>query len=330
VLEGRERGLALRAQAVLFRASHHSVQLELELGRRNVPFLKFGGLKFLEAAHVKDLLACLRWAANPRDRVSGLRVLLMVPGVGPKTATRALDRLAEASAPVAALAGFDEPAAARDDWRALVQLACVLRDRSAPWPAELALVRRWYEPQLRRLYEDAEVRAADLAALEHIAATYPSRERFLTELALDPPDATSDESGAPLRDEDYLILSTIHSAKGQEWGAVYVLNAADGCIPSDLATGTPAEIEEERRLLYVAMTRAKDALHVIVPQRFYVTQQSAVGDRHVYATRTRFIPDALTDLFEAVVWPTAEPCAERAPQPVAPIDIGAKLRGMWR
>ncbi|MDL1863404.1 ATP-dependent helicase [Betaproteobacteria bacterium PRO7] len=330
VLEGRERGLALRAQAVLFRASQHSMQLELELGRRNIPFVKFGGLKFLEAAHVKDLLACLRWAANPRDRVSGFRVLLMVPGVGPKTAARALDRLAEASDPVAALDGFEAPAATRDDWCALAGLARALRERTAAWPAELALVRRWYEPQLQRLYEDAEVRAADLAALEHIAGTYPSRERFLTELTLDPPDATSGEAGAPLRDEDYLTLSTIHSAKGQEWGAVYVLNAVDGCIPSDLATGTPAEIEEERRLLYVAMTRAKDALHVIVPQRFYVTQQSAGGDRHVYATRTRFIPNELTTLFEPVAWPAAEQCAARAPTAAVPIDLAAKLRGMWR
>ncbi len=331
VLENRERGLPLRAQAVLFRASHHSTQLELELGRRNIPFVKFGGLKFLEAAHVKDVLACLRWIENPRDRVSGLRVLLLLPGVGPKTAARALDRLAAASDPIAALGRFDPPAAARDEWRALVDLARALRERAAAWPAELALVRRWYEPHLQRLHEDAAVRAADLAALEHIAGTYPSRVRFLTELTLDPPEATSDEAGAPLRDEDYLTLSTIHSAKGQEWGAVYVLNAVDGCIPSDLATGTPEEIEEERRLLYVAMTRAKDALHVIVPQRFYVTQQAAGGDRHLYAMRTRFIPDALTALFEAVAWPAAEPdTAAAPPAQTASADLAARMRAMWR
>jgi DNA helicase-2/ATP-dependent DNA helicase PcrA len=331
VLDSRERGVKLRAQAVLFRSSHHSTQLELELGRRNVPFVKYGGLKFLEAAHVKDFLACLRWAANPRDRVSGFRVLLMLPGVGPKTAARALDLLADAPDPVAALGGFASPAATSDDWRALAELVRRLRANAAVWPAELALVRRWYEPHLQRMYEDAEIRAADLAALEHIGSTYPSRERFLTELTLDPPDATSGEPGSPLRDEDYLTLSTIHSAKGQEWGAVYVLNAVDGCIPSDLATGSPAEIEEERRLLYVAMTRAKDALHLIVPQRFYVTQQSGRGDRHVYATRTRFVPDELTRLFEATSWPKAQPDAATAPtQPPGVIDIAARLRGMWR
>ena len=185
--------------------------------------------------------------------------------------------------------------------------------RQAGWPAEIELARRWYEPHLERMHEDAATRQADLMQLEQIAAGYPSRERFLTELTLDPPDATSDQAGVPLLDEDYLILSTIHSAKGQEWKSVFVLNVVDGCIPSDLGTGTTAEIEEERRLLYVAMTRAKDHLHLVVPQRFFTHQQSATGDRHVYASRTRFIPSALLKLFERVSWPVAvaEPTAGR-------------------
>ena len=145
-----------------------------------------------------------------------------------------------------------------------------------------------------------------------LPAGYPSRERFLTELTLDPPDATSDEAGVPLQDEDYLILSTIHSAKGQEWKSVFVLNVVDGCIPSDLGTGTTAEIEEERRLLYVAMTRAKDDLHLVVPQRFFTHGQNAHGDRHVYASRTRFIPSALLKHFEAASWPVAAPGSARA------------------
>ena len=151
------------------------------------------------------------------------------------------------------------------------------------------------------MHEDAATRKADLIQLEQIAAGYPSRERFLTELTLDPPDATSDQAGVPLRDEDYLILSTIHSAKGQEWKSVFVLNVVDGCIPSDLGTGTTAEIEEERRLLYVAMTRAKDHLHLVVPQRFFTHQQSATGDRHVYAARTRFIPERAPEAVRAGV-----------------------------
>jgi ATP-dependent DNA helicase UvrD/PcrA len=206
-----------------------------------------------------------------------------------------------------------------------------LAQRAAGWPAELECVVRWYKPHLERIYEDAVVRAADLAELEQIAAGYPSRERFLTELTLDPPEATSDEAGAPLLDEDYLILSTIHSAKGQEWRAVFLLNAVDGCVPSDLATGTVEEIEEERRLLYVAMTRAKDQLDLIVPQRFYTHQQASRGDRHVYAARTRFIPASILLLFDQRSWPAApeqEAIASREPR--VRIDIGSRMRAMWR
>src|SRR5262249_11859730 len=254
----REHGIALKSQAVLFRASHHSGPLEIELTRRNIPFVKFGGLKFLEAAHVKDMLACLRFIENPRDRIAGFRVLLLLPGFGPATAARALDHVASADA--AALQAFAPPARAEDAWRPFAELARSLARQEAGWPAEFAQIRRWYEPHLERMHDDAHLRAADLVQLEQIAAPHPPREPFLTELTLNPPEATSDEASAPLLDEDFLILSTIHSAKGQEWRAVFVLNAVDGCIPSDLATGTPEEIEEERRLLYVAMTRAKDQL----------------------------------------------------------------------
>ena len=152
---------------------------------------------------------------------------------------------------------------------------------------------------------------SDLEALERIAASFPSRERFLSELALDPPDATSDEAGPPLRDEDYLILSTIHSAKGQEWRSVFVLNCVDGCIPSDLATGSSDEIEEERRLLYVAMTRARDELTLIVPQRFYVHGQPKYGDRSVFASRTRFLPPPLLKHFDRRTWPEAQAAPPR-------------------
>jgi DNA helicase-2/ATP-dependent DNA helicase PcrA len=199
------------------------------------------------------------------------------------------------------------------------------------WPAEIESVRHWYEPHLERIHEDAKVRLADLVQLEQIAAGFSSRERFLTELTLDPPDATSGEAGVPLLDEDYLILSTIHSAKGQEWKSVFVLNVVDGCMPIDLSTGTVEEIEEERRLLYVAMTRAKDELHLVMPQRFFVTQQTRGGDRHVYATRTRFIPSVIIGLFQQVIWPPAPSEAEgAAAMPRVPVDIAAKMRGMWK
>jgi DNA helicase-2/ATP-dependent DNA helicase PcrA len=175
------------------------------------------------------------------------------------------------------------------------------------------------------------MRRADLLQLEQIAAGYPSRERFLTELTLDPPDATSDQSGVPHLDEDYLNLSTIHSAKGQEWKSVFVLNVIDGCIPSDLGTGESREIEEERRLLYVAMTRTKDDLHLMLPQRFFTHGQNRMGDRHVYAARTRFIPDALVSLFQCTAWPlaTATPASAAASGSAPRLDVAARMRGMW-
>jgi len=203
--------------------------------------------------------------------------------------------------------------------------------RYSEWPVDLERARLWYEPHLERLHEDVVTRRADLIQLEQIASGYPSRERFLTELTLDPPDATSDQAGVPLLDEDYLILSTIHSAKGQEWKSVFVLNVVDGCIPSDLGTGTAEEIEEERRLLYVAMTRARDDLHLVVPQRFFSHGQSAYGDRHVYAARTRFIPDYLLGLFEGVAWPCVTPgLSPRGPTESIRIDVRARMRDMWR
>ena len=329
ILANRERGVALKAQAVLFRASHHSGALEVELTRRNIPFVKFGGLKFLEAAHIKDVLGFLRFAENVRDRVAGFRTLQLLPGIGPASAARALDGAAGRGDPARALAEFAPPAAAKADWPAFVEALRLVRGKAAGWPAELELICRWYAPHLARIHEDAGVRQADLAQLTQIAQSYPSRERFLTELTLDPPGATSGEASAPLFDEDYLILSTIHSAKGQEWNSVFLLNTVDGCIPADLATGTAAEIEEERRLLYVAMTRAKDQLHLIVPQRFYVHSQRSDGDRHLYAARTRFIPSAIVRHFATCTWPQAAAGNAAPAMPRAPVDIGARLRRMW-
>ncbi len=329
VLESRECGLALKSQAVLFRASHHSAALELELTRRNVPFVKFGGLKFLEAGHIKDVLAFLRFCENLRDRVAGFRALQILPGVGPATAGRALEAVAAGGDPAGELLAMSPPSAARADWPDFVDTLRLVRSGAAGWPAELDLVCRWYEPHLQRLHDNAAARQADLAQLAQIAHGYPNRERFLTELTLDPPGASSDEAGTPLLDEDYLILSTIHSAKGQEWTSVFVLNCVDGCIPADLATGTSAEIEEERRLLHVAMTRAKDHLHLIVPQRFYAHSQRSDGDRHMYAARSRFIPANILYLFERRTWPPAVTVPTAAPNASKPVDIAARLRRMW-
>jgi DNA helicase-2/ATP-dependent DNA helicase PcrA len=330
VLASRESGTALKQQAVLFRTSHHSGPLEVELTRRNIPFVKFGGLKFLDSAHVKDLLAMLRFAQNPRDRVAGFRLMLLLPGMGPASAQRALDAMAERTDPLAALLEMPTPPRSGEHWTGFVATLQVLRTGCAGWPADIEQARRWYEPHLERMHEDAPLRQADLLQLEQIAAGYPSRERFLTELTLDPPSATSDQAGVPHLDEDYLILSTIHSAKGQEWRSVFVLNVVDGCIPSDLGAGTTEEIEEERRLLYVAMTRAKDSLHCVLPQRFFVRGQSAFGDRHVYASRTRFIAPSLLELFECRTWPPAMATDRRDDARQIRLDVGARMRGMWR
>jgi len=330
VLENREAGIPLQAQAVLFRASHHSGPLEVELTRRNIPFVKFGGLKILEAAHIKDVLAFLRWAQNPCDRVAGFRTIQLLPGVGPKTATRLLDWVTKNDA-MQAIAGFAPPPAAIEHWSNFVETIHLLHGNSVGWPDGLELACRWYTPHLERIYDDAMMRQADLVQLAQIASSYPSRDHFLTELTLDPPGATSDKAGVPLLDEDYLILSTIHSAKGQEWRSVFVLNCVDGCIPSDLATGTTEEIEEERRLLYVAMTRAKDHLHLIVPQRFFSRQQRDNGAHHMYAARTRFIEASMLQCFAGVTWPVATKTIGGKPLPnKEPVNIGARLRGMWQ
>ena len=307
VLAQRETGVPLRRQAVLFRSSHHSDVLELELVRRNIPYVKYGGLRFLEAAHVKDLLALLRWADNPKNRIAAFRALQLLPGVGPATAQQAYTHYELGGWPT--LAPLDA---------ALAELLASLAQPEAPWAGQLARVREWYEPHLERIYEQAQVRAADLVQLERLAGNFASRETFLSELALDPPAASGDLAGSPQLDEDYLVLSTVHSAKGQEWDAVYVLNVSDGSFPSEFSTGSAALIEEERRLLYVAMTRAKRELDLIAPLKYYVTQQSRMGDRHVYGARSRFLTNAVMACLESRAW-------DEKPA----LDVATKLRAMW-
>lgn len=267
---------------------------------------------------------------NPRDRVSAFRVMQLLPGVGPTLAQRVIEHLAQAPDGIETLRDAPAPPRVGEDWSSFVEAIEHLRSGESGWPAEIERARLWYEPHLERIHEDATTRQADLLQLEQIAGGYPSRERFLTELTLDPPDATSDQAGVPHLDEDYLILSTIHSAKGQEWKSVFVLNVVDGCMPIDLGAGSKDELEEERRLLYVAMTRAKDDLHLMVPQRFFTHGQSSTGDRHVYAARTRFIPNNLLKHFERRAWPLATPAGERSASTGPKIDVRAKMRGMWR
>lgn len=329
ILEHREAGIALRKQCVLFRAAHHSDALEVELARRNIPFVKYGGLKFLEAAHVKDALCYLRLAENPRDGVSAFRVLQLLDGVGPAHAKRAMGHLAGGGYELRSWGGFTPPPAAAGQWAGFVEMLAKL---GAPGlgmslPEQVALVRQFYGPILEKRYDQAQVRRRDLEQLEQISGNFRSRAEMLADLTLDPPSSTQDLAGPPLRDEDYLILSTIHSAKGCEWDAVYVIHAADGNIPSDMATGSEEEIEEERRLFYVALTRAKDFLEVCVPLKYYHRKWSA-SDRHSFAQVTRFLPEPVMGHFERVAM-EKQAEAEKALPPPAGTDVKKKIAGMW-
>lgn len=331
ILEQREAGVALTSQAVLFRAASHSAALELELMRRDIPFVKFGGLKFLEASHIKDVLALLRFAQNPSGRIAGFRVLQLLPGIGPASVTRLLDAVGESVDAADALETAGTKLRGGPDWSAFCALYRRLRTPGLRWPMDLELAIDWYQPHLERKHDDAQVRAADLAQLLALSAGHGNRESFLAEITLDPPEATGDRAGAPLLDEDYLILSTIHSAKGQEWKSVHVLNVVDGCIPSDMSTGNQDDIEEERRLLYVAMTRARDNLHLVVPHRFFVKQQAQMGDRHMYAARTRFITPAMLKHFEECAWLDADRRENRTPMPDSVrILVRERARNAWK
>jgi ATP-dependent DNA helicase UvrD/PcrA len=333
ILAHRETGVDLKKQAVLFRASHHSLALELELTRRNIPFHKFGGLKFVEAAHVKDLLAFLRLAENPRDSVSALRILLLLPGIGPKKATQLVELLVNHQGDVRVWNDFKPPAAAATHWPVFVALLRVLSARQGK-PLELSVeihhVRMFYAPLLEQKYDDAFVRARDLEQLERIAARFESRSQFLNDMTLDPPSSTQDFAADPLLDEDYLTLSTIHSAKGLEWESVYVLHAADGNIPSDLATDSADEIEEERRLFYVALTRAKTNLYVLHPLRYYFHGRNQ-SDHHSYSQRTRFIPEELLPCFDqvAAATPAQDLQSDTTTGNITTAEIRKKIGRMW-
>ena len=338
ILARREEGVPLMRQAVLFRAGHHSAQLEVELTRRNIPFVKYGGLKFVEAAHVKDLIAILRILENPADQMSWYRVLLLMPGVGPAAARKLMAGLGiggdggGAGNPLRALqdAPPKPPPAAEKAFQVFRSAMRNCTTGKVPPAAQVERIRRFYEPIFERVYENPKVRLRDLDQLELIASNYRSRSKFITDLTLDPPRSTGDLAGKPLLDDDYLILSTIHSAKGCEWDAVYIIHAADGMIPSDMATGSAEEIDEERRLLYVAMTRAKDSLGIFFPLRYY-HRGRGLSDAHSYAQVSRFLADVQARLFArstAGAQQDEEHPAEDAGQGGSR-TVDDKLRDLW-
>jgi DNA helicase II / ATP-dependent DNA helicase PcrA len=300
ILECRELGTPLVRQAVLFRASYHSLDLELELARRNIPFHKYGGLKFIETAHVKDLLAFLRLAENPRDALAGTRVLMLIPGIGPKKAGQLVQTLAASRGDFRAWKDYSPPSQSTDSWGPFVEMMLALaspRGSAGTIASQVHRVRQFYAPLLERRLDHVQARLRDLEQLEVVAARYEGRTDFLSDITLDPPTSTQELPADPVLDEDYLILSTVHSAKGLEWDCVYVIHAADGSIPSDMATGSDEEIEEERRLFYVALTRARNHLWICFPQRYYFANRRR-GDAFSFAQRTRFLPDSVMDLFQ--------------------------------
>jgi len=318
LLDHLERGTALRSQAVLVRTGHHSDLLELELTVRHIPYVKYGGLRFLEAAHVKDFMAALRLVENPRDEVAWSRLLQLVDGVGAATARRVLAaacvdggdaRLALLERPPPLAAAVAAPVA---------DLAAALVGASSPGlngmvGAQVERVRCWLDPIVAARHGDGTARLADLDRLAAAAAASPSLGRFLVELALDPPASTGDLAGPPMLDDDVLTISTIHSAKGLEWDVVHVLHLADGNIPSDMSTGDAAEIEEERRLLYVALTRARDALYGYVPLRYHHHRRGR-DDAHGYAQHSRFLtPAVLEHVDHQGAAPLADPDSRGVP-----------------
>lgn len=329
VLAHREEGTPLKEQAVLFRATHHSASLELELEHRGVPFVKYGGLKFLEAAHVKDLLGYLRLAENPLDSMAGLRVLELLPGIGPRTAASLVEALAEARGDFSAWQATDVPAAARPLWERFCELMRTLaRMPQGEVAPQLAAARAFYAPLCEERYDNSAARLADLEQIEMLGSRFPDRTSLLTDLVLDAPSWSGDFAAPPLLDEDYLVLSTMHSAKGLEFDVVYVIHAADGNIPSDMATGSAEEIEEERRLFYVACTRARDVLYVTHPLRYYAAGRGRT-DAYGYALRTRFVPDGMRPLFAESQARTETADAPAAAPVTTTADIRASVRAMW-
>ena len=309
VLEHYESGIPLREQAVLFRTGHHSDLLEVELRRRRIPFVKYGGLRFLESGHVRDLLAMLRLVQNPWDELAWMRVLQLARGVGPTSVESILGRLGVRDparhGPDPVTRFCDDPgncggtprAAADLQGLALPLAAC--RTGDLPAGAQVEAVATALDPLVRQRYDHAEARLADYQALARLAADAPDATQFVADLTLDPPTSTGDLAAAPSLDDDWLTLSTVHSAKGGEWTVVHVIHAADGAFPSDLATGDAEGVDEERRLFYVALTRARRHLHLYAPLRYHHGDPAGRADRHSYALRTRFLSadmDPLLDL----------------------------------
>jgi DNA helicase-2/ATP-dependent DNA helicase PcrA len=331
ILELHEEGTPLREIAVLFRAGYMSADLEIELTNRKIPFEKWGGLKFLEAAHVKDVLAFLRILENPRDEVSWYRLLMLLPGIGDATARAAIDSMIAAAWESASFGRYNPPPRARAAHAALVNLLDGLRNGplqdGAQVSADIARVRLLYDNILRERYDRVEPRLADLDQLQIIAGGYPDRATFLSALALEPPQATQDLPGGSKEDDDCLVLSTAHSAKGKEWDAVFVIWAVDGWFPSARCLNSDEETEEERRLMYVALTRARNYLSVTYPLNAYSSRR---GADYSLDQLCRFIDRGVRDNMQRVALSANNAPAPADESPKQPLlDLRALLRSRF-
>jgi DNA helicase II / ATP-dependent DNA helicase PcrA len=334
VLQLHEGGMPLREMAVLFRAGYMSADLEIELTNRKIPFEKWGGLKFLEAAHVKDVLAFLRVSENPRDEVSWYRILMLMPGIGDTTARTLMTSMQERAWDPDAFTHLIAPPRAREAHRSLAVLLRQLRGvttrdgegAGAKVSSDIAAVRALYDAVLKEKYDRPEARLADLDQLRTIAAGYPSRTAFLAALALDPPSNTQDLAGGSESETDALILSTVHSAKGKEWKAVFLIWAVDGWFPSSRAVDDPDELEEERRLLYVALTRAKDELAIVYPMQVYGSRR---GAEYSFDQLSRFLDRGVRATMQRVVVEEPGDTPPPAPLTAPAIDLRAIMRGRF-
>ncbi len=329
ILEHYEQGIPLHKQVVLFRASSHSNSLEITLAQKNIPFHKFGGLRFLETAHVKDMISILRIIENPKDEMAWFRILKLFDGVGPITASNLFKHVIENHSKPSSIETAQVPQSAHKHVQSFAKLFLDIekidKDKLS---AQVERINKFYLPLVEKNYENPQPRINDIEHLVQLASNHKSRTQFLADLILDPPVSTSDFAGPPKKDEDYLILSTIHSAKGGEWDAVYLIHAADGCLPSDMATDNEETIEEELRLTYVAMTRAKDFLYVTWPLRFYSRKRS-FSDIHVYAQCCRFFNKEVIETVDEMTLSDSKNRDDESFDVESSKDIGAKIQSIW-
>lgn len=269
ILELREQGIPLDDIAVLFRSSFHSFDLEIEITKANIPFMKYGGFKFVETSHIKDMTAYLRVLENPLDVVAWNRVLLLIDGVGPRTAEKVIDDILSRKSALSTSSFWGDFNAYGQGIRDVFDmLGSAASQRTSP-SEKTSHILNYYYPMFKNRYDDFVKRKKDLEAFEHIAERYSDVSSLLTDLALEPPSESVTDIESPGPETEHLVLSTIHSAKGLEWNSVFIIFALDGRFPSFRAAANAEEMEEERRLMYVACTRAKENLFITYPVNVY-------------------------------------------------------------